>query len=180
MTARNATTPATSRKIFTHGIVGGVIAGIIFAMAEMLGGRFVLDNPLFMPLKMIASVPLGDKPGTIGLETAIPVGLVTHLFFSALFGLVFALVAENIAALRRSALAMAASASVYGTLLWLVNFYVIAPALGRNWFTTTSAPAQFIFHTFFFGTVLGLYLASALPAAEPGERRATRERSPAT
>ncbi len=151
-----------------HGAIGGVIAGIIFAMAEMLGSRFISGNPFIMPLKAIASVPLGTPPPEIATSTAIPVGLITHVLFAALFGIVFAVLVSRIEPLRTSKAVLVVAASLYGTIMWLVNFYVIAPAAGRPWFTDTPPVQQFVYHTFFYGTVLGLYLVSALPGRGRG------------
>ncbi len=146
--------------VLKHGIIGGIITGIIFAMAEMLGAYFIAGNPFVMPLKAIASVPLGSPPPEIATSTAIVVGLLTHVILAAIYGVVFAFIVASVEALRTSAMALIVAASIYGLLLWLVNFYVLASAIGRPWFEDTNALQQFVYHTFFFGTVLGLYLAS--------------------
>ncbi len=145
-----------------HGIIGGIIAGIIFAMAEMIGAALLGGGNAFMPLKMMASIPLGTQPPEIPLGTAIAVGTIFHLLFSAVLGVLFALLVANVAALRASPTAIVIAASVYGAILWPLNFYILAPLIGRPWFTQTPPVQQFIYHTFFFGTVLGLYLVWAL------------------
>jgi uncharacterized membrane protein YagU involved in acid resistance len=147
-----------------HGIIAGIIAGIVFLLAEMMGARFIGGDPFIMPLKAIASVPIGDPPPQIATGTAIPVGLITHAINSAIFGIIFALIAAKVPALHRSPMMLVIAASVYGTILWVVNFYMIAPLLGRPWFTETPPVQQFVYHTFFYGTVLGLYLRSVMPA----------------
>ncbi len=54
-------------------------------------------------------------------------------------------------------------------LLWLVNFYVVAPVL-FPWFLMANPVVQFLAHTFFFGTVLGLSLGARLETRN-SERR---------
>jgi hypothetical protein len=61
--------------------------------------------------------------------------------------------------LRSNTLPLVAWASAAGFALWIVNFYVIAPIAGWNWFPDGTDPlVQFVAHTFFFGSALGIYL----------------------
>jgi hypothetical protein len=46
-----------------------------------------------------------------------------------------------------------------GFALWIVNFYVIAP-FAFPWYAMANPVVQFLAHTFFFGTALGLLLTS--------------------
>jgi hypothetical protein len=62
-------------------------------------------------------------------------------------------------ALRDNRGALIGAATVFGLVLWLVNFYVIAPVL-FPWFLMSPPPVQFLAHTIFFGTALGLLIAS--------------------
>lgn len=77
------------------------------------------------------------------------------------FGLVFAWLARM--ALRDSgASTLWTAAGIYGLALWIVNFYLIAPAAGWSWFPErTNMVVQFIAHTLLFGMVLGIYLDRA-------------------
>jgi hypothetical protein len=145
-----------------HGLIGGIIAGIVFAAFEMVMAA-ILDGPdmVFMPLRMIGGIALGQQaldPG-FSLVVAGVAGLVVHLVLSAVYGIGVAGVARYIPALASSAVALIGWASVAGLGLWVVNFYVIAPIGGWNWFPEgTNAVVQVIAHTFFYGTVLGIYL----------------------
>ncbi len=154
-----------------QGIIGGFIASITFAMAEMLGAALLGGGSPFMPLKMMASIPLGTPPPEIALGTAILVGTIFHLIFSAVVGVIFALIVVNVAALRTSPMALIVAATVYGAILWPLNFYLLAPLIGRPWFTETPPVQQFVYHAFFFGTVLGLYLMWALPNQRQRNKR---------
>jgi hypothetical protein len=78
---------------------------------------------------------------------------------SAAYGIAIAGVARYVPALASSATILIVWTSLAGFGLWLVNFYVIAPIGGWTWFPEgTNAVVQFVAHTFFYGTVLGVYL----------------------
>ena len=174
------TNSADTRRIETswwikHGIIGGIIGAIGMMMAEMIIAA-AMGMDAFMPPRMIAGILLGPsamQPST-PLMTAAPVGMMLHFVLSIIYGLIFAGLVSAVPALRSSA-AVIVGASVYGLLLWLINFYVIAPPAGWVWFPTQANPLQqFISHTFAFGTVLGVYLDRALAT------RRERIPSPAT
>jgi hypothetical protein len=148
-----------------HGLIGGILAGIVFAAFEMITAAIV-DGPnaFFMPLRMIGGIALGEQaldPGS-SLLAAGAAGLVVHMVLSAIYGVGVAGVARYVPALASSATTLIAWTSAAGLGLWLVNFYVIAPIGGWTWFPDgTNAIVQFIAHTFFYGTVLGIYLNAA-------------------
>lgn len=144
-----------------QGAIGGVIAGVAFAMFEMLATALLNGAAaFFMPLRMIGAIALGPgalQPG-YSLLTAGLVGMVIHMMLALVFGIVFALLVAYVPALASSPMALLAAASAYGLLLWLVNFYLIAPAMGWVWFGESNPVVQFLAHTFMFGAALGLYL----------------------
>ncbi len=141
------------------GLIMGVIAGIFFAMFEMFMAA-IMGQGFFMPLRMIGAIALGQRAldPVYSLTVAGLVGVVVHLLLSGIYGVVFGVVASNIASLRASRLALILAASVYGLLLWIVNFSLIAP-LAFPWFGMANPIVQFVAHTFFYGTGLGLLLA---------------------
>lgn len=145
-----------------YGILGGIIAGITFAMFEMVMALILNgSDAFFMPLRMIGGIGLGASamdPAT-SLLTAGGVGLVIHMILSMMYGVVVAGVLSLIPQLSSSRTAVLVSASVAGFGLWIVNFYVLAQVFGWTWFpNNTNALVQFVAHTFFFGTVLGFVL----------------------
>ena len=145
-----------------QGAVGGVIAGIVFAMFEMIMAAVLSGaDAFFMPLRMIGAIVLGMKaldPG-YSLVTAGMVGLMVHMMLSIMFGIIFAALVAYVPGLANSSLILIVAASVYGFALWIVNFYVIAHAASWLWFPDkTNVAVQFVAHTIMFGTVLGLFL----------------------
>jgi hypothetical protein len=165
-----------NRPLLWQGALGGMIAGVIFAAFEMLASALMAGlAALFMPLRMISAIVLGAgvlDPAT-SLAGPIVVGLVVHLVLSAVFGMLFVIAAPAMIRATNGALGLVASASAFGFLLWIANFYVIAPLAGWTWFPVeANAVVQFLAHTFFYGSVLGFYLRSeaslAVTAGEHG------------
>ena len=143
-----------------QGAIAGLIAGLIFAVFEMIMAA-ILKDAFFGPLRMISGIALGKEAlqPSYGLATAVIVGIIVHMIDSLIFGAIFGLIVAAVPTLAHSATMLLVAASVYGLALWLVNFYLIAPTVGWNWFPTMTNPVvQFVAHIFFFGTALGFYL----------------------
>ncbi|MBI2261146.1 MAG: hypothetical protein HYU62_05720 [Caulobacterales bacterium] len=139
-----------------QGVVAGVAAGVVFAAFEMVMSAIMMGLPAFwMPLRMIGAIALGPPALESGysLVAAGVAGLAVHVALAAIYGAVFAAVAGGL----RSGPTMIGAASAYGFALWLLNFYVIAPA-AFPWFGDANPMVQFIAHTVFFGSVLGFAL----------------------
>jgi hypothetical protein len=169
LAARPAPRPEARRDLgwwAMHGAFGGLIAGLIFAAFEMIMAAALMGaEAFFMPLRMIGGLLLGPQAldPAFPLLTAGVIGVVVHVVVSVLYGIVFGAAAGLIPALARSAGVLALAASAFGFVLWIVNFFVFAPMFGWTWFPQeTNAVVQFVAHTFFYGTALGLYLTWAL------------------
>jgi uncharacterized membrane protein YagU involved in acid resistance len=153
---------ATHARRFGAGpaVVAGIIAGLIFAAFEVIVAAVMMGpEALFMPLRMIGAIVLGSAaldPG-YSLLTAAAAGVVVHMVLSIAFALLFAFVAPASA----STTALIAIGAAFGTGLWLVNFYLIAPMMGWSWFPEQTNPViQFLAHAVFFGAPVGWYLGS--------------------
>lgn len=152
-------TPVTSRDMMwglRQGAVAGIVAGIVFAAFEMIVTALMMGaEAFFMPLRMIGAIALGPEaldPG-YSIVTASVAGVIVHVVLAIIYGVIFG----EIAAMLRGPVAFIGAGSTFGLALWLINFYVIAPA-AFPWFLETNPLVQFIGHTFFFGSVLGYYL----------------------
>ena len=176
---RDAAMPAREHEggavgqLLLHGAIGGLLVGIIFALFEMAVAAVKMGalDAAWMPLRMIGATVLGEDalmPG-YSLAKAATTGLLVHMLLSAAFGVAFAALLVGVPALRRSTLWLVGAATAYGLLLWPVNFYVIARLAGWDWFPDGADQfwQGFVAHTFVFGTLLGVYLATMLrrPAA---------------
>lgn len=106
-----------------RGAAGGIGAGILFGAANMW---FAASHggPVKMPLMMmIASLVQGGE-AAVRDGTANPVlGAAVHMMLSAVFGVIFTIL---VARLRSNGL-VAVAGTVFGAVLYLVNFVVIAP-----------------------------------------------------
>ncbi len=144
--------------------VMGVAAGGVFLIFEMIAAG-IMGQSAFEPFRMIAAMILGEgalpTQSTIGLAVVVPVALAIHYALSAFYGAVFGPAVAAIGTLRSGHVALAGAASVFGFVLWLANFGAIAPVL-FPWFSMADPAVQFIAHTLFFGTPLGLMLGIRL------------------
>ena len=161
MSATRLDSRAGTGSWVTTGALMGLAAGVIFLVFEMVAAG-LLTPSAFGPPRMMSATVLGQGalPGqsSVGLAVALPVALVVHFTLSAIYGAVFGGLSGAVGFLRGSRGVLIAAATVFGLALWLVNFYVIAPVL-FPWFLMANPVVQFLAHTFFFGTVLGLLLA---------------------
>ncbi len=152
------------------GLIMGLIAGVVFILFEMFISGF--SNPtLFGPLRLISAIVLGrgalPPEPAIGAAVAIVVGFIVHFVLAAVFGSIFGAIlgaiASGVGVLTESRGVLIGAAMFGGLLLWLVNFYVIAP-IAFPWFTMVSPVVQFFAHTVFYGAAFGLLLAGRLRA----------------
>jgi signal transduction histidine kinase len=140
----------------------GLLAGVVFMVFEMVVAGIMDSNP-FAPPRMISAIALGQEAlpmmPMIGLGIALPVAMLIHFVLSAIYGGVFGAIAANVQILQNR-LALIGAATIFGVLLWIVNFYIIAP-VAFPWFLMANQVVQFVAHTFFFGSAVGLLLAWA-------------------
>jgi len=135
-----------------QGAVAGVVAGLVFAAFEIIASAVMMGPSAWaMPLRMIGAIALGDRALDPGypLAAAMVAALGVHLVLSAIYGALFAALAGGL----RSGAAIVGLAAGYGVVLWLLNFYLIAPA-AFPWFGDADPVTQFIGHAI-FGAVLG-------------------------
>jgi uncharacterized membrane protein YagU involved in acid resistance len=150
--------PLTRRLL--RGAVGGVAAGLVFAavtmwFADSTGGKAE------MPLRMISTIVKGDAAMAAG-TTSPAVGVVVHLVLSALFGMAFALVVPRL----RTNGTVALAGTVYGLLLYVVNFLVLTPLVFTT-FRMANQPFE-VFAHIVFGTLLSFaFFGSGARRGEP-------------
>ena len=143
------------------GALAGVLAGLVFALFQVIMSAAGLGTPLSGLIVMVEGVTFGSGSGSISAPAIaapeIAIAGLTHLVLSAIYGAVFGAVASKVGALRSNRIALIGAATVFGLLIWIVNFFVIAP-VAFPWFAQTNGVVQFIAHTLFYGAVLGLLL----------------------
>ncbi|MBA2451610.1 MAG: hypothetical protein H0V47_00450 [Chloroflexia bacterium] len=142
----------------TAGALMGAVAGVILAMFDVIMA-WIMGNGFFMPLRMIGAIALGEEAlePSYSLLTAGVVGLLVHMVLSIILGAIAGTVIAAVTLLQTNAVVLVIATTIFGFLLWIVNFFVIAPA-AFEWFTMADDVVQFVAHTFFFGMALGLLL----------------------
>ncbi|WP_373047687.1 hypothetical protein [Vulgatibacter sp.] len=157
---------AFAGTVLREGLIGGLLAGAVFALAEMLVSA-AMGGSIFGPWAMFASILLGSSALSAEFTLGIfIVGFVVHFVLSALFGLIWGATAKSVSrGIRDSWGAHAVAAMIYGLVIWLVNFQVIARVV-YPWFLQTNALAQILLHALAFGLPLGLYLTARLRPIE--------------
>lgn len=129
-----------------RGVLGGLVAGTVFIAVNAWFASSVGD-PAKGPLMMISTILLGEEAMSSG--TASPwLGAVIHAVLSVGFGVVFAVIAARL----RGNGARALAGTVYGALLYVVNFLIISPLVFPI-FGNANQPFEFVAHVA-FGTVL--------------------------
>jgi uncharacterized membrane protein YagU involved in acid resistance len=158
MQHRQVEEPLAGRLL--RGALGGVLAGLVFAgvtmwFAHSTGGK------ADMPLRMISTIVKGDAAMAAG--TASPaLGAVVHVALSALFGMVFALAVPRF----RTNGTVALAGTVYGLLLYVINFLVLTP-LAFTVFRDANQPFE-VFAHLVFGTLLSFaFFGSGARRGEP-------------
>ncbi|MBW3605427.1 MAG: hypothetical protein KY460_11075 [Actinobacteria bacterium] len=153
--ASNATAGQSSETLrarLGRGVIGGVIAGILFIV---LNAWYVASQgqPPIRPLGLISSIVLGANALPDAVNPAL--GAAIHIALSAVYGLVFALVAP----LFRTNGTIALAGGVYGILLFVVNFLVLAQTVLPQ-FQMPNLPVEFMAHAL-FGHVLAFAFYSS-------------------
>lgn len=147
----NETAAPPARGLDWRAVVwAGLVAGVVFMMAEMLMVAMFEGQSPWAPPRMIAAMVLGEEvlspptfdAGLMMLAMAIHLGL--SLLYAAVLGLV----------LRRAGpLAGLAVGALFGLAIYLVNFYPIASAL-FPWFAMARGWVSIFTHVL-FGAVAG-------------------------
>ena len=135
----------------TRGAVGGVVAGLVFLLANMAFATSQ-DLPAVAPLLDISTIfNLQDQP--VVLPENIVIGLVTHLTLSALFGMGFALLVPLLSGPRMLVL----GAVAFGVALYLINFQILG-RLFFEWFQEGPNQTFEVFAHALYGLVLAPFL----------------------
>ncbi len=162
--------PDTLRRNIKEGALYGLIAGAIFAVAE-IGASAAMGDPALMPVRMFASILLGQAAlQEVAIGTAVVVGLLVHFALSAIFGVAYGAINNVFSQATRADVARQAGIGLgFGAVLWFVNFQIIARLL-FPWFLMANQFAQLILHAVFFGLLLGLMFAAAERRVEQPRR----------
>ena len=104
-----------------RGAVGGVLSGVVFAAVAMWYAHS-MGAGASVPLQMISTIIKGNEAMLRGTGSA-GVGLAIHAALSALYGALFGLAVPRL----RTNGTVAIAGTVYGALLFVVNFTYLVP-----------------------------------------------------
>lgn len=158
------TTKNSSRlvKLLLIGAIVGMIGGAVMAMFTMIATAAYLNMGFFTPLYAIASPLAGQQTLMTSLHQGVfyfalgpaLVGLVVHMMWSALYGMMFGLIAY--VAHLKGTLAVI-SGIVYGVLVMLLMSFLVAPIAGAPNLLQMLGGLSFTLGHLMFGLVLGLW-----------------------
>lgn len=149
-------------KVLIIGAITGMIGGAVMAMFTMIATATYLNMGFFTPLYAIASPLAGQQSLMTSLHQGVfyfalgpaLVGLVVHMMWSALFGMIFGLIVY--ATHLKGALAVI-SGMIYGVLVMLLMSFIVAPIVGAPNLLQMLSGLSFTLGHLMFGLVLGLW-----------------------
>jgi hypothetical protein len=147
----------------TNGLLFGVAAGVVLALAEVVLAVATGDSPM-RPVRMAAGLVLGPPALTpaVSVGTAVLAGLGIHLVLSAVWGLLYSFLDAMLPPDGRGRWEFqAAVGMLFGIFIWLVGFQFVARGYSPSFLEVPQFP-QIVLHAIF----LGLPLAMLFTAAE--------------
>lgn len=142
---------ARDKTDWSAAVWAGIIAGIVFMMAEMLMVMVFMGQSPWGPPRMISAMLMGQEvlppPATFDLGIMMT-AMMIHFPLAIVQGLIFGWIVHRMGS--TSALLIGA---VFGLAVYFVDFYLIAPVV-FPWFTTAQNWVSLVAHLI-YGLVLG-------------------------
>ena len=151
-------------------VIAGVMAGIILVVFELLASGFLRGSEAAaLPLRMVAATALGSQAlnPAYSLVTAVMTGTAIYLVLSIAFTAAFVAIIGFTERITRTRIVanmdyLPLAGAIYGFVVWLVSFYVVAPLAGWTWFSAQTNPfVQLVAFTVFFGCPMGWMLGQS-------------------
>jgi uncharacterized membrane protein YagU involved in acid resistance len=163
----NAIARSTRNIVTAHtviaGAIAGMIAGAVMAMYAMLASATFLDQGFFTPLYYIAAPIVGTSAKVTSLQQGVYfslgaalVGLLVHMMWSAIYGVIFAVIAR--AARLHGAQAIGVGV-VFGLAVELLMSVVVLPLVGQGGMVSEIGLPSFTVEHLLFGLTLGAWVA---------------------
>jgi uncharacterized membrane protein YagU involved in acid resistance len=160
--ASNAQRTVSAHTIIA-GAIAGMVAGAVMVMYAMLASTAFLHQGFFTPLYGIASPRVGTGAMVTSMQQGVffspgpaVVGLIVHMMWSAMLGVIFALIAR--AARPHGAPALVAGV-IFGFAVQLVMSVIALPLVGQGGMVGEVGLPSFTVERFLFGPTLGLWVA---------------------
>lgn len=141
-----------------EGVLGGIVAGIVMAMVAMMY-TLATQGDLLAPLKQMGALFFGPNDGS---GIAMLAGLMLHMMMTAVFGVIFVVLANRAIAanLVLSSIGfgpLAIAGMVFVLVEWAVAAFVILPLVDRPLVPTFASVGGFVAHLM-YGLVLAWWL----------------------
>lgn len=131
------TTRDTGRLIefLIFGAIAGMIGGVLMAMFTMIATATYLHMGFFTPMYAMVAPLVGRQTLMTSMTDGVfyfalgpaVLGLVIHMMWSALWGIIFGLIARG---LHLSGAAAVISGLIYGVVAMLIMAYIVVPIVG--------------------------------------------------
>jgi hypothetical protein len=154
------TEPDSVLSRVVRGVVGGELAGAVFALLTVWFTTS-LDMGRDMALLMMSTVASGQNSIDDG-TASVALGVGVHLFLSALFGVIFSLAVPRM----RTNGTLLLSAGVYGLVVYLVNFRLLSPVFFPV-FQDANQPFEVLVHLVYGQVLAVIFLSRGVRAREP-------------
>ncbi|MGI8574762.1 MAG: hypothetical protein ACR2MA_05340 [Egibacteraceae bacterium] len=143
-----------------RGAIGGLIAGAVFIAINMW---FLASTgqPAVAPFRLISTLVLGAGAIQSG-AASVPLGIAVHAVLSIVFGVVFAFASP----LFKSNGTIALAGGIYGALVYVVNFLIIAFTVFPQ-FQNPNGPLEFAAHVVFGHLLAVFFYSSGVRSHEP-------------
>jgi hypothetical protein len=149
-------------------MIAGMVAGIVMAMYAMIASATFLGQGFFTPLYGVASPFVGTEAMMTSMKQGLYfalapalTGLLVHMMWSALYGVIFGLIASR---LQLAGTAAVISGMVYGVAVMLVMSFIVLPIVGVGAMPGMIGWPSFTVEHLMFGLALGLW-----PAVRPAD-----------
>ena len=173
---------ATFATQFDHhaAAYGGVIAGLSFTAFEITASAYAgAPGTATTPLRMIGATVLGREAlaPSYPLLPVAAIGCAIVMVLSVLFSSLFAAAVRRIRAFTGdefldAAVQRVCAGLVFGTALWLLIFYAVAPLVGWSWFPAdVHAEVALGAYALFFGVPVGWLSVHRGANGNPAPRR---------
>ena len=144
------------------GAIAGMLGGAMMAMFTMIATATYLHMGFFTPLYVIASPLTGPQSMMTAMHGGAfyfalgpaVLGLVVHMMWSALWGIIFGLIVSG---LHLRGAAAIIGGMLYGELIMLVMDFVVLPIVGAPNLLALLGGTTFIIGHLLFGMVVGLW-----------------------
>lgn len=152
-----------SGSVLRAGAIGGLLGGVVMAMWSMIV-LAIIGEGFWTPVNLIAHTIWSGAPldGAFSWG-ALLLGLAVHMMVSIGLGVAFAVAAQFAGRLAGSRTMVLGGGMVFGIAVWLVNQYLIWPALDSA-ASDAFTPWVFAIAHLMYGAVVGLLVAPALTA----------------